>query len=831
MELLEQKINEYISSLKIPDEITPKQIERLVTDSGEITAGVFLKRLREMKISGSDFLELLGNSRISNMEFRRIEENPHLKYEELLRILDNSSLTSEDYCMIISVAAQKIELENQRRQREEDTLRRMKEELSAVHAEDKAGTEQAPVDDAQTAQNEETTQAQPEVKSEAEPIDAVSERELAVQRLLEIAKSRSDIALEEEIAAENVKIEEDYTESNEISSDFDEENEPQPDADESEKQSPESTAEFEIPAKPDSEFEEDDGELDDGDDIGSTAEDIAAVLGELVQADEDEPDEPVSKRSRGYIIAAFAFAFVLFCGAGTLKALQYYEIIPKLIYEIPEVIKQRIVDFTSLLDEAKNADGKISYMLPDCFVKPEASREAAPQSLSFSDLVLTVSNGRVCGAKSSDGKLGDSFTIETGCADVRICIVSDKLAIIASGGGKVTVRIYERSGIEKGEFVEEFILSGVLVDYYTDGKTIYTVTKDSFALGEALSDKLTSFLPSFTAGEKLSVVPFDRIVLPKTVNKLCYYTVYAVGADGKITERSVLTGENSGCAVSKNGLVTAVTTCLNDKYTSEVTHVSFDDKLTYTKKEADGAINPKLLTATETGYAVIGAVFSEERTDNTVRIYSGAFDSESAIVGIAEGKRIARVEAGGGILSLYSDDEQPLRYSLRLSDMTATDEAPNPDTVHLFGEYSAYAKVEANENGDRTGISLFIVNESHAQAEKITASAGDWNAYLSSAATENVSQLAVYSDGKTALIGLPMTYFDGICQVSEYRFYSFDGAKLTEKGSICLYDKEYRSISCVIAGEKPCIYTMWDNRIITADIDKIKIISDIVIDL
>ena len=142
---LEQKIKEYISSVEIPDRVKPEEIRRLLEDNGDMTAGVFLRKLKELKISGSDFLELLGNSKIGNMEFRRIEENPHLKFDELLQILDNSVLSGEDYRMIIAVATQRKELAEQRKRREEETLRRMTEELSAkknVHKEEETGTRQ-----------------------------------------------------------------------------------------------------------------------------------------------------------------------------------------------------------------------------------------------------------------------------------------------------------------------------------------------------------------------------------------------------------------------------------------------------------------------------------------------------------------------------------------------------------------------------------------------------------------------------------------------------------------------------------------------------------------
>ena len=84
-------------------------------------------------------------------------------------------------------------------------------------------------------------------------------------------------------------------------------------------------------------------------------------------------------------------------------------------------------------------------------------------------------------------------------------------------------------------------------------------------------------------------------------------------------------------------------------------------------------------------------------------------------------------------------------------------------------------------------------------------------------------------DGKIT-IGIPVMYFDGISQVSVCKFYSYaDDGKLSELGNITLYDEKYTTLYCdIIDGDKPYILTMWDNRVITASIDKIKVISDTV---
>lgn len=45
---LEQKIKEYVSSVEIPDRVKPEEIRRLLEDNGDMTAGVFLRKLKAL---------------------------------------------------------------------------------------------------------------------------------------------------------------------------------------------------------------------------------------------------------------------------------------------------------------------------------------------------------------------------------------------------------------------------------------------------------------------------------------------------------------------------------------------------------------------------------------------------------------------------------------------------------------------------------------------------------------------------------------------------------------------------------------------------------------
>ena len=49
MELLEQKLKEYIASVAVPKEAEPGEMRKVIEENADITAGMFLKRLKELK--------------------------------------------------------------------------------------------------------------------------------------------------------------------------------------------------------------------------------------------------------------------------------------------------------------------------------------------------------------------------------------------------------------------------------------------------------------------------------------------------------------------------------------------------------------------------------------------------------------------------------------------------------------------------------------------------------------------------------------------------------------------------------------------------------------
>lgn len=857
---LEQKIKEYVSSVEIPDRVKPEEIRRLLEDNGDMTAGVFLRKLKELKISGSDFLELLGNSKIGNMEFRRIEENPHLKFDELLQILDNSVLSGEDYRMIIAVATQRKELAEQRKRREEETLRRMTEELTAkknVHKEEETGTNQK--DTADISENTPEANTQEALDSEkisaAEALILRMQKEIDSEENVETVENSSNYTdsntdtpeseqknVEETPAAEVEAAEEDNTEKESIATQ--EESTP---TDNSDSDSKSVTMEFCIPAPPvaeanpaGEEAEDFDGIISDDEKIGSNAREIGSAIGELMDSNadydvsDDKDDCVVIKRRKGCLITSFIGAAVLVAGGITLNQLRACGIIPDLTYDIPGKVEQNIDSYETLLNEAAAARDKISYQLPDTFVTVEKKPVALPKNVYGDNLVATVKDTEICGAKEKDGKLSDNFSFETGLTDAGIVKCGEYFAVVGSKDNATVIRTYDESGMLSGKATDEYILSGKLVDLYTNGNKVCAVTKDSFDIDKAESEKPETFVPAYTHKGTTQTVEFENMLVPSYVSGLNYYTatMIAPAGDNEVMTKSVIVGDIGGCSANSDGMYATDTSRINNKYYTQIAYVMFDDLMSSMITEvSDVAINPALVIAMDDNFAAFGEIYSGDERHNVIITTSKTLGNINFCEGIADGQRIASISGTGKTVTVTSYGDEPMQYSVNVDNGEQAENTENTNSVKLSDNVTAQVTVKADKDGNRQGILLAVGGDKKAEVT-ITAesnTSGDWNSYLTSPVCDDISQLAYYEKDGKITIGIPVMYFDGISQVSVCKFYSYADGKLSELGNITLYDEKYTTLYCdITGGDKPYILTMWDNRVITASIDKIKVISDTV---
>lgn len=450
------------------------------------------------------------------------------------------------------------------------------------------------------------------------------------------------------------------------------------------------------------------------------------------------------------------------------------------------------------------------------------------------NLVATVKDTEICGAKEKDGKLSDNFSFETGLTDAGIVKCGEYFAVVGSKDNATVIRTYDESGMLSGKATDEYILSGELVDLYTNGNKVYAVTKDSFDIDKAESEKPETFVPAYTHKGTTQTVEFENMLVPSYVSGLNYYTatMIAPAGDNEVMTKSVIVGDIGGCSVNSDGMYATDTSRINNNYSTQIAYVMFDDLMSsMITGVSDVALNPGLVIAMDDNFAAFGEIYTGDERHNVIITTSKTLGNINFCAGIADGQRIASISGIGKTVTVTSYGDEPMQYSVNADNGEQAENTENTNSVKLNDNVTAQVTVKADKDGNRQGILLAVGGEKKAEVT-ITAesnTSGDWNSYLTSPVCDDISQLAYYEKDGKITIGIPVMYFDGISQVSVCKFYSYADGKLSELGNITLYDEKYTTLYCdIIGGDKPYILTMWDNRVITASIDKIKVISDTV---
>ena len=464
----------------------------------------------------------------------------------------------------------------------------------------------------------------------------------------------------------------------------------------------------------------------------------------------------------------------------------------------------------------------------------EKKPAALPKNVYGDNLVATVKDTEICGAKEKDGKLSDNFSFETDLTDAGIVKCGEYFAVVGSKDNATVIRTYDESGMLSGKATDEYILSGELVDLYTNGNKVYAVTKDSFDIDKAESEKPETFVPAYTHKGTTQTVEFENMLVPSYVCGLNYYTatMIAPAGDNEVMTKSVIVGDIGGCSVNSDGMYATDTSRINNKYYTQIAYVMFDDLMSsMITGVSDVALNPGLVIAMDDNFAAFGEIYTGDERHNVIITTSKTLGNINFCEGIADGQRISSISGTGKTVTVTSYGDEPMQYSVNADNGEQAENTENTNSVKLSENVTAQVTVKADKDGNRQGILLAVGGDKKAEVT-ITAESntpGDWNSYLTSPVCDDISQLAYYEKDGKITIGIPVMYFDGISQVSVCKFYSYADGKLSELGNITLYDEKYTTLYCdIIGGDKPYILTMWDNRVITASIDKIKVISDTV---
>ena len=841
---LDKILKDYIASIEIPEQVYPEAIKDMILQNSEMTAGTFLKSLKQLKISGSEFLELLGNSKIGNAEYRRIEENPHLKFDELLEILDNSALTGDDYRMLLAAATHRRNLREERRRREEEAVARLEndrkkaesatEPVEEQPAEPVAEQPAEPVAE-QPAEPVEEQPAEPVEEQPAEPVEEQPAEPVEEQSAEPVAEQPAEPV--EEQPAE--PVEEQPTEPVEESPEKVTQESPagvtQESPEKVTQESPEKVTqeqpneddeyeEYDENDEDDWEYEEygedDDYEYDDED---YSAEAIGNALEELV----DENGEPLpSRRSRPALIAAFILAaIVIMCGVG-YKLLKYYNIIPTYTYTIPQTFSQQITTYAELAQEVSAAENTVGYALPE--------RSKAQPVRTFGESNTAIGKKFIIHVTESDGKKAvdgcgigsDGKTSETFTADVfdfepeKLNVYSAEaegigyFILTAEYDGETYVKIYEEEALSKSEQpVADFGMSGSQVGFYIGDDAFYPITYVAMDVDKANSEKPETFVPGITSDGRTRAMSFNDIMLPYAAARFNYYVTARIPFHnvGDSFVKSVAVGNSCGFAVGGGAMFCADYTVIGPAPHTHITRIAFDGSLTPSYAEMTEYVNPTMLAAGNKHIALPGP---DSQDAYTLYVYTNELSGPTVMEGLAKGQTLASDSCTGDVITLITDGNEPVRYDIDLTTMKSASPAP----VTAEAEEGVYS---ASAQEDKVQLTLTSPDGKTLASADITAQGGsNWRI----PAQTDTGAFAVSGSQGNTVIGLPVIYFDGVTDVYKYEVFTYSDGKLTENGSLILMEGAYQQILAKIYDKY--ILTVWDGRVITADTAKVEKISD-----
>lgn len=560
------------------------------------------------------------------------------------------------------------------------------------------------------------------------------------------------------------------------------------------------------------------------DDDDYSAKSLARSVGELVEKREG--------RAKNCLIAAFSLAAaVLVFGVG-FKLLKFYQVLPTYTYEIPaapEEFSQQITNDKELLECARTPDEAVSYLsAAESPARAEHTYEQSKTAFSPKYVLRVCDNGKgklvIKGGSINDkGKVESKFTADVFDDDITDLNIFYKeydgkgyFILTAPAGDETCVKIYEQDALRQLDApTVDYRQSGAMLDYYIGEDAFYPISYVEFDVDKANSGKPETFVPHIYNNDRSRAAAFNDIVLPYAAARLNYYVVSRLPFNGgnDCFVKASAVGENSGWAISAAGLYTSDTVKVNGDTHTRLTRICFDNSLTPSQYDLDGAVYPEMIAAGETKLAVLG-----KGAENTSVLYvlPAALSSEpSAVDDIAENKPTADIFCEGDILSVITAEEKPMQYSFDLNTLKSCEPI---DNSLIFIKDGLYAKTEVKDKGVTLSV---CIDKNTALASVEISEDGGTNYRLPS----NSDAVVTGISGDNVIIGVPVVYYDGVTDVGKFQFYTYKDKKLSPLGEIIVMEGDLSFITGAVT-DGGYIVTVWGSRVITADSAKLKIISD-----
>ncbi len=821
------------------EEVTKQEKEE---PKKEIDARTFINVITAQKIKGSDFLKLMGNTRISNSAYREIEQNPGLTKDRLVELLEQSPLTSEDYYKLLTAVKQRNEMLSKKQEAER------KLEQAGLFSLNKK--EETPEPDLTLTDTQAFAANDLEKKAPPQPVIKIEKPEPEKTPQPKLEPKSAD----EKPFTPEVKIEVD---ENDGKKDFDPYataiinppiTPPKKETPPSEKPAPLVEEKREQPKK------------------------ISPLAQPNIEPDDDKPYSPdAGKREKykgreyfidddvyypgvnnGKIIFCAVCAVLLIAGSFGIRYLTTGSFLPT---DNPIVINRTeeeklpaeylsnddIYEAVAMLETTQTTVESAYYRSDNTPYTETLTKDFCENG----DFVYIYRDGRIVSYNLAQENPNEftEFSFEDVENFIGFTANEENLWLFFNDEYEETVEYTVTKTNEDGATTEEDLAQDIkrkfvraecyskdfdlLSTYKQDGKFVaVSVNSQSMTLATTLNTAQTAvkeasqtFLPSYSLDDNKEYVEFDSITVPEDIS-LNGFTVIGTVSGGEVRTSAVLGGSNS--YVSFKGEECKVV--LPDKNKTIAVDFRFI-----------GSSLSLVSTATYTGECY-GTEFIKETGDIVT-----AYDSENKCVVIQKkvGEETKTLSGIGAYETLkavtYTDkyayiitetvEKATMLYCVDTSgtefvSVDASLDAVYTEKLKAFGDNLIGVSVEADEEGNRTGIKLAVYSYDEKLEELrntiITLDENTSSEYLKYlSADAEISNLRIATDETNTLAAVSTVYFDGISEIERILCFKDDGTALNNTTDLLLFDvqSDYRILT--IKGN--ILYIITEKSVITAN--------------
>lgn len=782
----------------------------------EIDAKTFINVITAQKIKGSEFLKLMGNTRISNSAYREIEQNPNLTKDRLVELLEQSSLTSEDYVKILTAVKQRSELlskkEEADRKREQAGLFTLNKQREAAP---KAPEPVSSSDTIAFASNDTARLVSIEEPAQAE---VVNEKPAVPETKEEPVEEKT----EEKPFIPDIKVE------------VSEDDEPyNPFADKSE---PTSKKEEPIAAKNDITPEPETGKRE-------------KYKGREYFIDDDVYYPGVNN---GKIAFCAVCAVLLIAGSFGIRYLTTGSALPTdspsvISHEKEEKLPEEYLSNADIYDAVSKLETVVTRK-ESGYYRTDSTPYSEAITKDFSeagDMVYIFNDGKILAydLTSENPFIHKELAVDGEREFLGFMAAEDKLYLLFEDEYTEQITYTRTNTAEDGTVTSEDITTEIkrgrvtaecydkdfalLYKYEQDGDFINLKASDESisiatalnTAGTAVSTAEKTYLPSYSFGEEREYVNFDSITVPDGI-KYNSFTVIGTVSGGEARVNAVLGGQNGYVSFEKDECQIIIPD-KNQTFNQLFRFVGSNLELVSSETYTGECYGTEFIN--ETGEII--TAYDSVNGCTTVMKKSG--EEFISVSGIGTGESLTGVSYTDKYAYIVTEtaEKSTMLYCVDTSGAELIAAEADPDAIYTeklkkFGDSLIGMTVEADEDGNRTGLKLAVYDYDGKLTEKRSATITvdentdpEYLRYLSGDA--EISNLRIAVDETSTMAAVSAVYFDGISEIERILCYKDDGSALTAATDLLLFDtrSDYRFL--VIRGN--ILYVITDKSVITVN--------------